>query len=244
MILTKSNVSQYKAWLDKVNSTGAAALIDKDADWTSFDVIAKLRPLIKIKKIGHAGTLDPLATGLLIVCFGKATKTISSYQDMRKSYSGVIKIGATTKTDDSAAVEENLKDYSNITQIEIRNTINNYIGEIWQKPPIFSAKKIKGQRLYQLARKNVSVEIEPVKVIIHKIDILNIQLPYISIDVECAKGTYIRALARDIGQDLGTGAYLSSLRRTAIGEYNVDDALRISDFVELAGQFPAPSYKK
>ncbi len=233
MILTKSNKDNFSFWLKEAKSTGAVALIDKSTDWTSFDVIGKLRPLLNIKKIGHAGTLDPLATGLLILCFGKATKTIVNYQNLPKKYSGVIKLGATTKTDDSEGEEENITDSSHITHEMVNKVLPEYTGKIMQKPPIFSAKKVKGKRLYKLARKNQEIEIEAVEVEIHTLKMNSFDNPLIDIEVECSKGTYIRALARDIGNTLETGGYLLALRRTDIGEYNVAEALTISDMVEL-----------
>ncbi len=232
MILTRENKNDISEWYRTALAEGASALIDKDSDWTSFDVVAKLRNLTKIKKVGHAGTLDPLATGLLILCFGKATKTISGYQDLEKEYHAVIKLGAVTKTDDSEGEEENILPTDNITDTEIVEAINSFKGEIMQVPPIYSAKKVKGKRLYKLARKGIETEIEPVKVTIYGISDIDIRMPYAEFTVRCSKGTYIRSLARDIGTSLGCGAYLHGLRRTAIGAYNVKNALKIQEFVE------------
>jgi len=232
MILSKNTINELSDWYNDIIESGGTVLIDKDIGWTSFDVVAKLRGITKIKKIGHAGTLDPLATGLLIICLGKATKTIDSYQNLGKMYQGDIRLGATTKTDDSEGEEENIITELNYTDEEIINVINSFIGEIEQIPPMFSAKKVNGQKLYELARKNKIIELKPSIINIYNINIKKIDLPFVSIEVECAKGTYIRALARDIGRKLGCGGYLSKLRRIAIGEYNVDTALTINEISE------------
>lgn len=233
MFLDKTSVSSFNEWIELANLSGGALLIDKDLKWTSFDVIAKLRNLLKIRKIGHAGTLDPLATGLLIICCGKATKSINQFQGLNKTYLAKIKIGATTETDDSEKDEENIKDYSFVTKDDIINACKSFEGQILQRPPAYSAKKVKGKRLYQLARQGIEVEIEPVEVFVDYIKILNIELPNIDIEVKCSKGTYIRALARDIGEKLGTGAYLASLRRIKIGDYSIEKALKITEIQKL-----------
>lgn len=233
MFLDKTSVSSFNEWIELANLSGGALLIDKDLKWTSFDVIAKLRNLLKIRKIGHAGTLDPLATGLLIICCGKATKSINQFQGLNKTYLAKIKIGATTETDDSEKDEENIKDYSFVTKDDIINACKSFEGKILQRPPAYSAKKVKGKRLYQLARQGIKVEIEPVEVFVDYIKILNIELPNIDIEVKCSKGTYIRALARDIGEKLGTGAYLASLRRIKIGDYSIEKALKITEIQKL-----------
>ncbi len=236
MILTKENTSDFQAWKDKIRENGSMLLINKDLDWTSFDVVAKVRNLTRAKKVGHAGTLDPLATGLLILCLGKATKTIDQYQGLEKTYSGKIKIGATTKTDDSEAEEENICSTDHITEDMILDAAAKLTGKLDQIPPMFSAKKIKGQKLYQLARKNQTVEIKPSQIEVYKFDILEFSNPFLSFRIECSKGTYIRALARDLGQMIGTGAYLASLHRDAIGTFHSDNALTIKEFQELAVQ--------
>jgi len=233
MFLTRNNQNEYLEWLANANENGSFALIDKDKDWTSFDVVAKLRGTTRIKKVGHTGTLDPLATGLLILCFGKATKKSNDYLGLPKEYRANVKLGATTKTDDSEADEENITNIDNISENRIRNTINSFVGKIMQKPPMFSAKKVKGQRLYKLARKNESIEIEDIEVEIYLIENIAIDLPNIYFDVKCSKGTYIRSLARDIGVKLGTGGYLYELRRTKIGDYNISDSLSVNEFVDL-----------
>ncbi len=234
VVYNNTNQINFPEFLNNVENEGAVLLINKEKDWTSFDVIAKLRSLTKVKKIGHAGTLDPLATGLLIVCLGrKATKRINEFQELKKKYSAVIKFGATTKSDDAEFDEENLQNIDFLNNTIIENTLNKFIGEIDQKPPMFSAKKINGQALYKLARKNIKVEISTSKVNIYDINIKKIDLPFINIDVECSKGTYIRALARDIGNDLSCGAYLHDLKRTCIGDYSLDNAFSIKEIENI-----------
>jgi len=233
MFLTRNNQNVYTKWLENATVNGSFALIDKDKDWTSFDVVAKLRSTTRIKKVGHTGTLDPLATGLLIICFGKATKQSNDFLGLPKRYTANIKIGATTKTDDSEAEEENITDIGDLSQEAIMNAINSFLGKIMQRPPIYSAKKVKGQRLYQLARKNEEIEIQEVEVEIYSIDNIRINLPFVQLDVKCSKGTYIRSLARDIGEKLGKGGYLYDLRRTDIGDYNISDSLSVNEFVDL-----------
>lgn len=229
IFLSKSSLPFFDQWLENAGRDGAYALIDKDKDWTSFDVVAKMRGISKIKKIGHCGTLDPLATGLLILAFGKATKNIHSFQALEKRYIALLKLGATTKSFDSEFPEENTKGYSQITIDDIINASLEFIGEISQKAPIFSAKKIKGKRLYRYAREEKEIEIAPNIVNVKSIKIEKIDMPFLQMTIDCSKGTYIRSLANDIGEKLGCGAYLFDLRRTKIGKYSVEDALKISD---------------
>lgn len=233
MILDKTSVNKFKEWFEIANSDGAAALINKDLDWTSFDVVAKLRNMLKVKKVGHAGTLDPLASGLLILCFGKYTKKVNEFQDLPKKYIARVKIGATTKTDDSEMPEENVKDIFHLNDDEIFAAVSSFVGVIEQTPPNFSAKKVKGVRLYKLARQNKDINIKSVMVTIHGIENIIINLPFIDFEVHCSKGTYIRSLARDIGEKLGTGAYLTALHRSAIGDYLSANALDIREIKEL-----------
>lgn len=234
MLLNKSTQSNFKEWLNLAQIEGAVALIDKDKNWTSFDVIGKLRPILNIRKIGHAGTLDPLATGLLILCFGKATKKINEYQDLKKGYRALLKLGATTKSDDSEFEEENFKDLSSLKINQIKEILNGFVKEFLQIPPNFSAKKIGGIRSYNLARKNRETVLKPNLVTIYKLDIKDITLPFIDIEVECSKGTYIRSLARDIGNELNVGGYLKELRRISIGNYSVNEAIKIEEIVQLS----------
>ncbi|MGA2298617.1 MAG: tRNA pseudouridine(55) synthase TruB [FCB group bacterium] len=228
-VLNRKNVDKINEWLLTAQDEGVGALIDKEEKWTSFDVVAKLRSMLKIKKVGHAGTLDPLATGLLIICFGKGTKKISEFQDLHKKYTGIIKLGATTITDDAEGKEENLKSLENLSNDFITSNASKFVGRLMQIPPKFSAKKIDGVRLYKSARANIDVIIKPNEVEIYKFEIDKIDLPFLYFTVDCSKGTYIRSLARDLGEILECGAYLYRLRRSAIGQYSVEDALKISE---------------
>ena len=209
---------------------GQVLLIDKPLRWTSFDVIQKLRNIIRIKKIGHAGTLDPLATGLLIVCTGKFTKKINEYMAQEKEYTGTITIGSTTPTYDLESEPENFKPYDNISEAVIRETTKQFTGEISQIPPAHSAIKIGGKRVYELARQGKEVKIEPRQVTIKEFEIVKIELPLIYFKVVCTTGTYIRSLAFDFGAALGCGGHLSSLCRTRIGNFKNDEALTIDVF--------------
>jgi tRNA pseudouridine55 synthase len=228
-VLDRKNSDKINEWILTAQNDGAGALIDKEEGWTSFDVVARLRSLLKIRKIGHAGTLDPLATGLLIVCFGKGTKQIYEFQNLPKIYSGIIKLGATTITDDAEGEEVNLKSFENLSNDLIISNAAKFVGKILQVPPKFSAKKVDGIRLYKAARSNIVVTAKPYEVEIHKFEINKIELPFVYFNIECSKGTYIRSLARDLGEILDCGAYLYKLRREAIGQYSVDDALKVSE---------------
>jgi len=203
---------------------GQVLLIDKPIEWTSFDVVRKIRNLIRIKKVGHAGTLDPLATGLLIVCTGKFTKRINEYMAQEKEYTGSFTLGATTPTYDLESEPVNIKDFSLITKEEIVNATKQFTGEIMQIPPAHSAIKIDGKRVYELARQGKEVKIEPRKIVVKEFEITKIEKPVVFFRVVCTTGTYIRSLANDFGEALGCGAYLSSLCRTRIGDSKLDDA--------------------
>ena len=204
--------------LEQIQS-GQVFLVDKPLDWTSFQVVNKmkfkLKKEFKLKKIkiGHAGTLDPKATGLLVVCTGKATKKIPEIQDAPKEYWAEIKIGAQTESYDTEKPEILLMDYQHITKDLVERVLVNFLGEIEQKPPIFSAIKVAGERAYNLARAGQEVEVKPRKTTIHYIKEIQINFPKISFIVGCSKGTYIRSLAHDIGQELGVGAYRSIICR-------------------------------
>ena len=216
---------------------GQVLLIDKPLEWTSFQAVNKLRWHIKqrfnIKKIkvGHAGTLDPLATGLLIICTGKQTKEINIYQGQNKEYTGIFTIGATTPSYDLETEINEAFPISHITEEFIKKTTHQFLGEIDQKPPIFSAIKKEGRRLYELARKGETTEIKSRKVTISEFEITTINLPEIEFRVVCSKGTYIRSLAFDFGKAMNTGAHLSALRRTKIGEFSVKNADSIEGFI-------------
>ncbi len=211
---------------------GELILIDKPLHWTSFDAVKKVRILTGVSKVGHAGTLDPLATGLLIICTGAFTKKITGYMGMKKEYTGTITIGATTPTYDLESEPEQFKDISNITAEDIYNTTKQFVGDILQTPPLHSAIKKDGKPVYLLARKGKTIELKPRKITISLFEITAISLPLIHFKVQCSTGTYIRSLANDFGAALNTGAYLSSLRRTSIGDFSVDDALSPQQFEE------------
>jgi tRNA pseudouridine55 synthase len=212
-------------------------LIDKEAGWTSFDVVAKVRGILRAKnpeqkiKVGHAGTLDPFATGLLIVLIGQATKRQDEYMKQDKEYLATLKLGAESTTGDP---EGEIKEYPNpksqITAEEIRGLLKEkFTGELEQVPPKYSAIKVDGQRAYKLARAGREVELKPRKISIHNIEAVEYNFPLLKIKVACSSGTYIRTLGEDIGRLLGTGAYLTELRRTKIGDFNIDDAVKIEE---------------
>lgn len=209
---------------------GKAILIDKGMHWTSFDIVRKIRNILKIKKVGHAGTLDPLATGLLIVCTGKYTKQINTYMAQEKEYTGAITLGATTPTYDLESNPEDFKDVSAITNEDIYACAKHFVGEISQMPPVFSAIKKDGVALYELARRGEEVDLKPRKITIKEFEITEIAMPVVHFRVVCSTGTYIRSLAHDFGASLGCGGYLSSLRRTKIGYFDVGDAITIEEF--------------
>ena len=210
---------------------GKVLLIDKPLHWTSFDVVRKIRNTIKIKKVGHAGTLDPLATGLLIICTGKFTKKINEYMAQEKEYTGTFTLGAETPTYDLESEPVNFRSVEKITAELIRETAKNFTGEILQVPPVHSAIKQKGKPVYLMARKGAEVVMEPRKINIHRFDITEINLPVVSFKVVCTTGTYIRSLANDFGKQLECGAYLSSLCRTRIGDFKFEDAMTVDKFV-------------
>jgi len=217
---------------------GELLLIDKPLEWTSFDVVNYIRSFLrktydlKKLKVGHAGTLDPLATGLLIICTGKMTKRIDEYQGMDKVYVGQMKLGATTPSFDKETEEDNHFDISGLGEEELINATEKFLGEIDQVPPLYSAIKIDGKRAYEHARKKEKKEIKARQVTIHEFKLLNIALPLIDFYVKSSKGTYIRSLARDFGESLNSGAYLTQLRRTQIGEFNVNNAWSLDSFRE------------
>ena len=211
---------------------GQVLLIDKPLDWTSFDVVRKTRNLIRIKKVGHAGTLDPLASGLLIVCTGKFTKKINEYMGMEKEYTGSFTLGAITPTYDLESEPTEIRDYEAITTEQIQEATKAFTGTIQQVPPIHSAIKKDGKPVYLMARKGIEFELEPRTITIKEFRIEKIELPKVYFKVVCTTGTYIRSLAHDFGKQLGCGAYLSSLRRTRIGEFSVDTALSMDQLTE------------
>ncbi len=217
-------------WTAEELQAGQIFLIDKPLDWTSFDVVKKLKNNIQKQlgirklKVGHAGTLDPRATGLLIVCVGKATKQISSIQEQRKVYTGTFKLGATTPSYDTETEEENLKAVAHFSLDQLQDKTMKFVGPIMQVPPVFSAVKKEGKRAYEAARKGIDLKLDPRAVEVYRFEITQVALPFVSFHIECSKGTYIRSLAHDFGDSLGSGAYLYTLRRERIGDYSVDNA--------------------
>lgn len=215
---------------------GEVLLFNKPYGWTSFQLVNKVRFIIKHKlkvkkiKVGHAGTLDPLATGLILICTGRETKNIGMYQDMVKEYIATIRLGATTPSFDLETAMDGNFPYEHITQNMVEEVIKKYIGEIVQEPPAFSAKFVSGIRAYEYARKGKEVKLSGKKVVIHTLDMLKFNLPYVTLRIECSKGTYVRALARDIGKLLNSGAHLTGLIRKRIGDFHVENSLSIEEF--------------
>lgn len=215
---------------------GAVLLFNKPLDWTSFDVVNRIRKTICVKlgvkklKVGHAGTLDPKATGLVILCTGKATKSIESIQAEEKEYIAKVKFGATTPSSDLETNEDQFFPTEHIAIENIKEVLKSFIGETDQVPPVFSAIRIKGKRAFNYARSGQEVEMKSRKIKIFNIEILEFTMPYLIIKVNCGKGTYIRSLARDIGEKLNSGSYLVGLERTKIGENSLIDAWEVEDF--------------
>lgn len=238
-ILGAATLDTVAPWLEAARDTGAVALIDKAEGWTSFDCVAVLRNRSGVRRVGHAGTLDPLATGLLLVCFGKATKHVERFQDAPKEYVTTIKLGATTATDDRGADEVVVPIPDSVNASTITAALSQFTGTIEQLPPSFSAIRHGGKRQYDLAREGKHFEPRPRTVTVHSINVVDIALPYVTLTIHCSKGTYIRSIARDLGAVLGTGGYAHSLRRTRIGEFHVDasasiDALRLALSAKVA----------
>ncbi len=214
---------------------GACLLFDKPKDWTSFQLVKKIKYTTKAKT-GHAGTLDPLATGLMILCTGKFTKKIEQLQGLDKTYTGRFKIGVTTPSYDGETAEENEQNITPITEQQLMDVAKSFLGQQEQIPPMYSALKQNGKKLYDLARQGKTVERKPRKIDITAFELTDIALPFVSFKISCSKGTYIRSIAHDFGQKLGVGAYLYELRRTRIGPYHIEDAWTIDDFVSSITQ--------
>lgn len=217
---------------------GAVLLVDKPLTWTSFDVVNKIRHSLKKRlgvkkiKVGHAGTLDPMATGLLIICTGKMTKRIDEFQGMPKEYTGTMRLGASTPSYDAETEPDNLFPTDHITKEDIDNVRTSLTGAIEQLPPMFSAIKVDGQPLYKRARKGQVIEVKARPVFIHQFDITKVEMPNIDFKINCSKGTYIRSIAHDFGKALQSGAYLTALCRTKIGIYENENAWNLEEFVE------------
>lgn len=213
---------------------GQVVLIDKPFEWTSFDVVRKIRYLTKTKKVGHAGTLDPLATGLLIVCTGKFTKKINEYMAQEKEYTGSITLGATTPTYDLESEPQDFKSYEHITKEQLDQAAQTFVGNIMQTPPIHSAIKKEGKRVYELARKGIEVKLEPRPVTTSSFEITAVELPKVYFKIVCSTGTYIRSMANDFGERLVCGGYFSSLCRTIMGDFSLQEAQSIESFEQFA----------
>ena len=220
---------------------GEIILVNKPLDWTSFDIVARVKIMFDIKKIGHAGTLDPKATGLLILCTGKMTKQIDQIVGLEKEYTGIIELGATTKSFDSEMEVIEKKDFSRITNTEVEQVFSSFVGEQKQLPPMFSAIKKNGRRLYKDARKGKEIARETRDIFIKEFVMTSFNLPFIGFRVVCSKGTYIRSLANDSGEKLGCGAYLKQLTRTRIGEYSVNDAYDVTQLHLLESKIQQPA---
>lgn len=231
MILDRSTVGQIDQWLEQARSVGAIALIDKEETWTSFDCVAKLRNMSRIKRVGHAGTLDPLATGLLVLCFGKATKDIAMLQEDVKVYDVDILLGATSTTDDRGG-EVADHEATEVDADAIGLALQSFVGLIQQTPPAFSAVRHQGRRQYDLAREGKDFTPKVREVTVHSIDNVVIAWPHVQCSIICSKGTYIRSIARDLGIMLGCGGYVWTLRRVRSGGFAADAALTINEIRE------------
>jgi tRNA pseudouridine55 synthase len=217
---------------------GAVLYIDKPLTWTSFDVVNKIRKSLRYNlgiqkiKVGHAGTLDPLATGLVIICTGKATKQIMQYQDLDKAYTAQVRLGATTPSFDLETEVDHTFPWEHITTEKIEKALVQLSGDQEQMPPLYSAKSVDGKRAYAMARKGKQVKLKHQQVHISQLKLISTELPDLSLQVDCSKGTYIRSLARDLGSMLESGAHLAGLRRTRIGPYHVDQAISVENFIK------------
>lgn len=217
--------------MQTIPDLGEVFLIDKPLTWTSFDVVKKMKGILKAKKIGHAGTLDPLATGLLVVCTGKKTKTIPAIQDAEKEYTGTFYIGATTTSFDRETEFDQEFETNHIDSEVLENAVSSLTGPLMQVPPMHSAVKFNGKRAYEMARKGETVELAAKPIIIKEFEITRFELPEVDFRIVCTKGTYIRSIARDLGKALNSGAHLTALCRTRIGSYMLKDAITIDDLI-------------
>lgn len=231
--ITKNTIAE----IDPNFVDGEIILFDKALLKSAFDCVYRVRETVGVKKVGHAGTLDPMATGLMIVCTGKMTKRIPEIQNLEKTYKGIITLGRTTRSFDTETDFDTRKNFDGITEDQIYQVRDKFTGKIFQTPPMYSAIKRNGRSLYRLARRGIEVERELREVFISKFEIEKIDLPDIHFEITCSKGTYIRVLASEFGEQLGCGAYLKELRRTHIGEFDVDEALSIDEFKEFAKNY-------
>ncbi len=231
--ITKNTIAE----IDPNFVDGEIILFDKALLKSAFDCVYRVRETVGVKKVGHAGTLDPMATGLMIVCTGKMTKKIPEIQNLEKTYKGIITLGRTTRSFDTETDFDTRNNFDDITEDQIFQVRDKFTGKIFQTPPMYSAVKRNGRSLYRLARRGIEVERELREVFISKFEIEKIDLPDIFFEITCSKGTYIRVLASEFGEQLGCGAYLKELRRTHIGEFDVDEALSIAEFKEFAKNY-------
>ncbi len=205
--------------------------INKPVGWTSFDVVKKIRGQLNIKKVGHAGTLDPFATGVLLICTGRATKKVEDLMNLKKEYIARIEFGKTTDSYDLTGTILSERSADNLELENINQVIKQFHGEIYQTPPMYSAVKVNGERLYKLARRGEVVERKPRKIRIYQTDVIDFRNPVLKLRIVCSRGTYIRALANDMGEILGCGGYLTALTRTRIGDYKLEDSFEIKDLI-------------
>lgn len=202
-------------------------VINKPKDWTSFDVVAKIRNKLNVKKVGHTGTLDPRATGVLVLCIGKGTQLVEKLTGLDKEYVCEITLGATTTTDDAEGENKTAEGASEVPLTIIQNTLDEFRGTFEQMPPQFSAKKIQGKKAYELARKGKVADLKPSQVTVHNLELLDYKWPLLKLKIHCGKGFYVRSLARDLGEKLGVGGYLSALQRTRVGHFNIESAISV-----------------
>ncbi|MDR1273180.1 MAG: tRNA pseudouridine(55) synthase TruB [Odoribacteraceae bacterium] len=216
---------------------GAVLVVDKPERWTSFDVVNKIRSSLRGRcgklKVGHAGTLDPLATGVMVLCTGKATKEIERYMGQEKEYVARVTFGHTTPSYDQESAFDGSYDYSRVDRALLEEVLGRFAGEIDQRPPAFSAVRLDGARAYEMARRGEEVEMKSRRVWIKEIEVVEMEMPGITLRVTCGKGTYIRSLAHDIGRACGSGSYLSALRRTRVGDFRVEEAFRLDELIRL-----------
>ncbi len=219
---------QFKVY----NQINGILVINKPKDWTSFDVVAKVRGKLNVKKVGHTGTLDPQATGVLVLCIGKGTKLVQELTGFDKEYISEITLGANSTTDDQEGEVTPVEGASEVPITNIENILKEFTGTFAQMPPQFSAKKIKGKRAYELARKGIKAELKAVDVTINQIELLDYKWPVLKLKISCGKGFYVRSLARDIGEKLGVGGYLTGLERTKVGHFSIENAISIEQVEE------------
>lgn len=229
LLLDRTKIGSLELWLETARTDGAVALIDKEEQWTSFDCVAKLRNLTRVRKVGHAGTLDPLATGLLVLCFGKATKDLATLQDDDKIYQADIFLGATSTTDDRGGEIVETEERKRAEATEIVEALMRFVGTINQTPPAYSAVRHQGRRQYDLARNGKEFTPKTRTVTVFSISDVKVQWPHVLCTIHCSKGTYIRSIARDLGAALGCGGYVHALRRIQSGVFGIHNALRVGE---------------